>query len=539
MESWTWAEGASLSRGQAVLRSMLDDRASETPDRIFARFEDGSHWTYAETLTIARRAAAGFSSIGVAKGDSVLILLGNGPDFLKAWFGLNYIGAIVAAPNLALKGAVLQHLIQLTDARVAVVQGGLMERLAGLDLGSTRTILESGTTSGIDLPVDRRAASEILDFSGETPVPDVIVEPWDTQFIIFSSGTTGPSKGVIVTYVQMHDMVLATFGRYLGADDNYLLNMPLFHISGTRGVFGMLMLGGRFTLVAQFKTDIFWDVARAHGTTAAVLLGAAASFLEGVPERPDDADNPMRLIAMVPLVKDPSAFGRRFGVDVVTSYGMSELSIPLMSAVNPTNISSCGTLRPGYEARIVDADDIPVPPGATGQLILRAGRPWTISPGYWRMPEATAAAWRNGWFHTGDNFRVDADGNYYFVDRTNDAIRRRGENISSYEVEMELVAHPAVREAAAVAVSSDDGEDEVLAVVALHPNARLDPVELFEFLRPRMAHYMLPRFIRLLDELPKTPSMRVQKHVLRGQGVADCWDRVAAGIVVKRERIAA
>lgn len=538
MDSWAWADDISLTRDRVVLKSLLELRAAETPDRPFARFEDGSHWTYAETLTIARTAAAGFASIGVAKGEAVLILLTNGPDFLKAWFGVNYLGAVVAAPNIALKGAVLQHLIKLTGARVAVVHGGLIDRLVGLDLGATGLVLESGPASGIDLPIAMRPAAEVLDFAGDTALPDAVVEPWDTQFITFTSGTTGPSKGVIVTYVQMHDMVLATFGRYLGADDNYLLNMPLFHISGTRGVFGMLMLGGRFTLVAQFKTDVFWDVAREHGTTAAVLLGAAATFLEGAAPRPDDADNPMRLIAMVPLVKDPAGFGRRFGVDVVTSYGMSELSIPIVSAVNPANTVSCGTLRPGYDARIVDDHDVPVSPGAAGQLILRAVRPWTISPGYWRMPDATAAAWRNGWFHTGDSFRADAGGNYYFIDRTNDAIRRRGENISSYEVEMELAAHPAVREAAAVAVRSDDGEDEVLAVVALHRDATLDPAELFEFLRPRMAHYMLPRYIRSLDELPKTPSLRVQKHLLREAGTAGCWDRVAAGITVKRDRIA-
>src|SRR5690606_5272117 len=144
---------------------------------------------------------------------------------------------------------------------------------------------------------------------------------------------------------------------------------------------------------------------------------------------------PLRLVSMSPLVPDPGAFGGRFGVDVVTSYGMSELSVPIVSELNPANPESCGRLRPGYEARIVDAYDREVPEGEGGELILRAERPWTISPGYWRMPEATAAAWRNGWFHTGDRFRRNAAGDFFFIGREKDAIRRRGENVSSFEVE--------------------------------------------------------------------------------------------------------
>jgi crotonobetaine/carnitine-CoA ligase len=186
--------------------------------------------------------------------------------------------------------------------------------------------------------------------------------------------------------------------------------------------------------------------------------------------------------------------------------------------------------------RLVDAHDIEVPRGAVGELVVRTDAPWALNSGYFRNAEATAAAWRNGWFHTGDAFRVDDEGTYFFVDRMKDAIRRRGENISSFEVEAEVVAHPAVAEAAVVPVPSELSEDEVLCVVALAPGARLEPQALIEFLRPRLAHFMLPRYVRVVASLPKTPTQKVQKHVLRSAGITpDTWDREAAGIRVSRK----
>lgn len=536
MSDWDWVGPQLPPRNQCVLRHILEARAAEHPDRPYVRFEDGTVWTYAETLDHARRAASGLAKLGVGAGEAVFVLLPNGPDFLKIWFGMNFLGAILAAANVALRGALLEHLVQLSDARVAVVDQSLLDRFDGIDMGSVATILVSGgredrTAGSIDiLPIEAA-----IDQPTATAVPDTTVEPWDTQFILFTSGTTGPSKGAIVPYVQMHDLVMTSFGSRLNESDNYLLNMPLFHISGTRAAAGMMMLGGSFSLVTHFRTETFWDTVRETSATACVLLGAAATFLETQPERADDADNPMRLVAMLPMVSDARGWSRRFNVDLTTSYGMSELSMPIISDVNPSNTESCGKLRPGYQARIVDEHDREVPEGEAGELILRADRPWTISPGYWRMPEATAAAWRNGWFHTGDRFRRDADGLYFFVDRQKDVIRRRGENISSFEVEAELLRHPDIREAAAIAVPSPHGEDDVMVVVAALPGSTLTAVELFEHLRPRMAHFMLPRYIRFMSALPKTPSLRTQKHMLRAEGVTgDSWDREAAGIKVRR-----
>src|SRR5690606_5835593 len=225
----------------------------------------------------------------------------------------------------------------------------------------------------------------------------------------------------------------------------------------------------------------------------------------------------------------------RFGVDVYSVYNMTELGAPLETLANPVETGTCGRARPGFELRLVDQNDCEVPVGQAGELVVRSDMPWALSTGYAKDPAATANAWRNGWFHTGDLFTRDAAGNYYFCDRLKDAIRRRGENVSAFEVESEILAHPCVQEAAVVAVPSDHSEDEILAVLAPVPGREIDPRDVLEFLRPRLAHFMIPRYIRILPSLPKTESQKVQKQVLRDQGlVPGTWDREAAGIRIRR-----
>lgn len=540
MTAPSWANPAVPDRQDCVLRYVLERQARERPDDVYAEFEDGSSWTYAETLAYTRHAASGLASLGLARDDVLLVWLPNGPDFLKAWFGANYLGASIASPNIAYRGAVLQHMVSLIEPRLAVFHAGLLDRLAGLDLGVLDTIVECGTAPS-DVPyaqpenVTLHAAGTVF----STPVnpsalEDPGIEPWDRQLILFTSGTTGPSKAAIVSYVHAQTVSLVTVEERVSGGDRYLLNMPMFHLSGTIPVLGMLLTGGTVLFSGPFKTDTFWDVVHTRRPTICGLLSATAVFVENLPPRPDDADNSLRWIFCTPLVRDPKAFSKRFGVNLATSYGMSELSAPIRTEPNPERFDSCGRVRAGYQARIVDDFDREIPIGEIGELIVRCDRPWAFSSGYWRDPAATAAAWRNGWFHTGDNFRRDEEGNYFFVDRKKDAIRRRGENISSYEVELEALKHPDIVEAAVIAAASEV-EDEVMLVVKRREDSLVAANDLFDFMRPRMAHFMLPRYIRFVAEMPKTPSLRIQKYLLREQGVTDdTWDRVAAGIVVRR-----
>ncbi len=524
-------------RDECVLRYMLDKWADRTPDKVFVVFEDGSRWTYGETLERVRVRARALRALGVAQSDHVLVWLPNGPECLVTWFAINYIGAVYVTINTAYLGGVLEHAVALSDAKLGIVHAELLPRLERLKLASLSAIVTLHGNPTVVLPgVTLHTAEALADAPLATLDLPREIEPWDTQCIIFTSGTTGPSKGVMTSYLQLHES-----GKgfpQANASDRHMVPLPLFHAGATIPIYLMLKLGASFVLVGAFNTEEFWQVIERTQTTSLILLGVMAGF---VVKRPDSAapkESSLRWAMSVPLDEDGIEFGRRFKVDIATTFNMTEVSCPIVSGINPTLPGSCGTPRPGVQARLVDENDCEVAVGEVGELIVRTDTPWAMNSGYYKNPEATARAWRNGWFHTGDAFRKDAEGNYFFVDRMKDAIRRRGENISSFEVESEVMAHPAIRECAAVAVASEIAEDEVLVAVSLGAGQTLDPAELIEFLRPRLAHFMIPRYLRIVDDLPKTPTQKVQKHLIRQEGItADTWDREKAGIVVKREKL--
>lgn len=524
-------------RDDCVLRYLLDRRAQQRPDKTFVIFEDGTEWSYAIFRDKVRTTAAALQSLGVKQGDHVMVWLPNSLDCLTIWFAINYIGAVYVPLNTAYRGGILEHVVRLSDAAVGIVHNDLVERLADIDRSALKTIIVLHDKG------HRFAGAEFVDgqalFAGVSEVSELTtpIEPWHTQCIIYTSGTTGPSKGVLSSYLHL----LSTGNGFpLATDaDRHMVTLPLFHAGGTIPIILMLAKGGSIALTRGFDTQAFWSTVQRTQTTTVILLGVMCGFLMKLPEPPKDQHASLKWVTAIPFDEDSIRFGQRFGVTTITVFNMTEVSCPLISEVNPTAVGSCGRPRPGVVARVVDENDCEVAVGEVGELIVRTDRPWAMNHGYHRNPEATAKAWRNGWFHTGDGFRLDAEGNFFFVDRMKDAIRRRGENISSFEVEAEVCAHPAIREAAAVAVKSEISEDELLIVVSTSPGQSLDPAELIAFLQPRMAHFMLPRFVRIMDDLPKTPTQKVQKHILRDEGVtAETWDREQAGIRIKRERFA-
>ncbi|TFZ03171.1 ATP-dependent acyl-CoA ligase [Ramlibacter henchirensis] len=527
--------GTTPPRDECVLRDLLQKRAETHPDAPFIRTVDGGKISYAEFARQVRNAAAALQRLGVKQGDTVTVWLPNGTDMLRVWFAINWLGAVYVPINTAYRGGVLQHVLENAGSHLLVSCADLTPRLPGLQLGALRTLVEFGD-GGVSLPdVERHDASVLLQ-AGEPADPERPIEPWDPQCIIFTSGTTGPSKGVLSSYAQLWGTSGSRSFYMLDGSDCALVFGPLFHIAGTVPVYAMLQHGGSIAL-AEFVTNRFWDDVRATNATFTILLGVMCDFLWKLPPSPEDRSHPLRKVMMIPRPDNAQAFADRFGLRFWTMYNMTELNVPLMSEPNPATPGACGRVRSGTELRIVDAFDREVEPGATGELVVRCDSPWRLNSGYFRNPEATAAAWRNGWFHTGDAMRRDEHGNYFFVDRMKDAIRRRGENISSFEVEVEILAHPAVRECAVVGVRAAS-EDEVLAVVSTVPGTSLDPAELLDFLRPRLAHFMLPRYVRVLEELPRTPTQKVEKYRLRDMGVTpDTWDREASGIKVQRDRI--
>lgn len=520
-------------REDCVLRYQLAHWSEKQPDKIFAVFDSEESWTYAQTRSAAEQFAGALQAVGVQQGDTVISWLPNGAEALQVWFGCNWMGAIYVPLNTAYRGSLLQHVVTNAHARVMIVHRALVDRLDDIDLGTVEILVVVG-----DEPTPGHMS--LREFLAQAVEPTLTrpVEPWDTQYIIFTSGTTGPSKGVLIPYLQNYYTGAIAYEGILDSTDRFLVNLPLFHVGGTGLSSCMLAYGGSIAVVEYFRTDAFWKEIRKMDVTSVILLGAMTPFLLKAPPSPADLDHPLRMALIVPLGEDSQTIAERFGVDIYTTFNMTEISSPIMSGKNPDRVGVAGKARAGVELRIVDENDCELPVGTVGELIVRTDTPWAMNAGYNRNPDATAEAWRNGWFHTGDAFRCDEEGYYYFVDRIKDAIRRRGENISSFEVEAEVQLHPAIREVAAIGVPSDAGEDEVMIVVAITDESAFDPAELVESLRHRMPHFMVPRYVRVVPELPKTPTQKIQKHLLKQVGLTDdTWDREAAGIIIKRDAI--
>jgi crotonobetaine/carnitine-CoA ligase len=534
------------TREEAVISALLVDRAARHPDKVFLAYEDGSEWTYRETLEESWRAAAALAALGVGRGDAVSVLLPAGAALMRVWLGAATIGAVFAPLNLAARGRFLEHTLNVAGAAVLVVHASLADRLVGLEVPALQTVVVVGQVDGVELPWPVRSFDDVM--AGARTEPPTVgepVQPWDDAVLIYTSGTTGPSKGVLCSYAALwmfhHNFVWPDVGE----DDRFLQALPMFHMAGVGCTYAMLVRAGSVALLPAFDAKRFWQDVTRFGATTSAILHAMVSFLLSAPPGPEDADNPLRVVYMGPL-SHVEEFSRRFGVDVYTAFGMTEVPVPIRSGLNPTNERSCGTAvdPTTFELVIADEHGIPVPAGQPGELLVRHRLPWVMNSGYRGMPEATSKAWAHGWFHTGDQFIEDSDGNFFFVDRVKDAIRRRGENISSFEVEQDALAHPEVEEVAAVAVPNPNvaagtGDEEVKVVVVRTKGSNLTPEALTQYLIERVPRHWVPRFIEFASELPRTPSFKVKKAELRAAGItATTWDRERAGVVLKRDRLA-
>jgi crotonobetaine/carnitine-CoA ligase len=524
-----------LDRTVCVLRYLLDHFAELQGEKEYVVFDDDSSWTYAELRKRVIAVAVGLQGLGVKQGDHVAVWLPNCREALLTFYAVNYLGAVFVPFNTAYRSSLLEHVLNNADATVLIAHASLTDRLETIDTAEIKTVVLMG--SGSAPARFTTVAFHALDGDAAMLAPlQRPIEPWDNQSIIYTSGTTGPSKGVLSSYLHLYTNAGPESWPMVGGDDRMLVNMPIFHIGGLGIPFVMLARGGSIALMETYSTDTFWDFVERTGCSAIFLLGAMATFLMKQAPSAKDRAHKVRLALMVPFTSQARPFHERFGCDIYTIFNMTEISSPIVSGPNPDRAGTCGLKRPGVDVRLVDANDCEIEDGKVGEMVLRTDRPWGMNSGYYKNPEATASAWRNGWFHTGDAFRRDADGYYYFVDRIKDALRRRGENISTAEVESELLAFPQVREAAVIGVPSEFSEDDVMAVVVPVEGQTIDCAALIHFLAARMAYFMVPRYIRITNELPKTPTLKVRKTELRSDGItADTWDREAAGIVLKRE----
>lgn len=507
----------------------------QNPDGVFLEDTTGSSRTYGQVAHASNQWAAALHLAGLKRNDTVISFLPTCPEAVEIWLGIAKAGGLEVPLNTRLRGALLEHQATDSQAEIAVIAEEFLPRFLDLPklLSRFRVIvvthrLESANTN--PNPDGVVSAADFLQRATGHEVAPFHPSRTDTAAIIYTSGTTGPSKGVIVSWAQIAATVRGSIPvDDLTADDAYYNPFPLFHIGGKFPIALAAALGSRVVLRDGFSTWEFWqDVAKFHCTTT-LLLGATANFLYQQPTHPGESDTPLRNVVMVPLMHNFDEFARRFDVRICTTFNMTEISAPLSSeGWYPANNKTSGHPREGYECRVVDSDDKPVPPGTPGELVVRSTDRAALNGGYWKRPEATAEAWRGGWFHTGDVFTCDSEGEFYFVDRLKDAIRRRGENISSSEVESVVLEHECIAECAAHAVPSEWGEDEVKITVVLQPCRTLEPNDLIDYLVPRLADFMVPRYVEFASELPKTPTQKVQKRVLRERGVTEStWDRHA------------
>jgi crotonobetaine/carnitine-CoA ligase len=528
-----------------VLPTLISERARQNPDRTFVEEVGGGSLTYAEFDAANRRWAASYRRVGVREGDRVVTMLPSSVTASSVWLGLAWLRAIEVPCNTAYRGRMLGYLIRNSEAETMVIADRYLDRLPEVagDLANLRTIVVVGTHhDDVGAPCRVLHEDEFLDGVGPADdLPEPL--PSDTCAMLYTSGTTGNSKGVLMPWAQLYSQAIGFLPlQDFNEDDAWYMPYPMNHVGGKTPVYTMVVLNGRVVIRDGFDTAAFWTDIDDFGCTSTAFLGGTASFVWQQEPRGDDTKHALVNVWMVPLVPYLDEFKERFGVRVTTSYGSVENSVPIVADgwnTSSATWKSCGKLRegyPGYEVRVVDDLDYEVEPGAVGELIIRSSEPWTMNAGYFGMPDKTAQAWRNGWFHTGDGFTYDADGNFYFADRITDCIRRRGENISSFEVETEVNMHPSVVESAAIGVPSEHGEEEIKVLVVAKPGAELSPEELIHFLIPRMPRFMVPRYVELVAEFPKTEAtLRVKKYELRVDAInAATWDREAAGIRIPR-----
>ncbi|MFD7500842.1 AMP-binding protein [Streptomyces sp. NPDC059850] len=529
-----------------TLATVLRHQADVRPEAVFLDVpEEHRTFSYAQSLEQAESVADALALAGADPGDRVLVMAANSSQFVRTWLGVALGGYVEVPVNTAYEGVFLSHQLVTAGPRWAVVDDVLAARFLAIaddaraiecfwviDTGSRDSALRALRDAGW------RAESWEELARGARPgarPPAPAPAPSSLASIFFTSGTTGPSKGVAMPHAQMHffgEEVVSL--QRLTADDVYFTCTPLFHGNAQfMAAYPALIAGARLVVRPRFSASRWVGQLRASGVTVTNLIGVMMDFIWKQEPRPDDADNRLRSVFAAPTAGSILAgFRERYGIgSFVEVFGLTETSAPILSPYGEERPAGAAGLQAAdwFDIRLVDPDtDVEVATGEIGELVVRPKHPWTCSMGYYGMPERTTEAWRNLWFHTGDALRQDADGWYYFVDRYKDALRRRGENISSYEIEQALLSCEAVLECAVIGVPAgvEAGEDEVLACVVAARDT--DPAELWEWCEGRVPAFAVPRFVRFVDRLPKTPSERVRKTQLRADGVTPgTHDRLA------------
>lgn len=520
------------------LRSLWIEKAAKNGDRPFLLFRD-ERVSYAQMHTRSNSVANALWSEGIRKGDKVAVMLGNGPEFLYVWFGLAKIGAIMVPINTANRGDSLAYVLDHSKARAIFLEPRFRPQVSAVLARAPRLekLIEVPGHAGEPVPEDSKQFGAMLK-AGEKLEVEIELSDGDVMAINYTSGTTGPPKGAMIPHA-MYPLVGAAYAEWVEArrDSVIYTCLPLFHANAQGlSTSGALAADATLALGDAFSATRFWEDCRRYGAHVFNYVGGMIPILMKQPEQPDDADNPVRIAwgAAAPREIWPD-FEKRFDLKIIEGYGTTEDSIPLTNLPSASRMGSIGKPTHLAAVSIVDAEDNPLPPGQVGEIVVRPLAPYCMMLGYFKMPEETLRRARNLWWHSGDLGYTDTDGYFYFVDRAKDCIRRRGENISTFDLEKATNRHPAVLESAAIGVPSDIGEEDVKIFVRLRPGERVAPEELLLHLEDHVPYFAVPRYVEFIEDFPKTPTERIRKHLLKDHPItASTWDRERAGYVLRR-----
>lgn len=504
---------------ELTLFGSLSTRARRDPDRVFLTdLDTGAEYTYTRLVEEADLYARWFTARGVTQGAHVAVQLPNSVEHILVYIALSRLGAVAVPLNTQAAGDLLAYYLTNSDASLLVHDASNTDAARVAQDAGVPALAFTGPWS--ETTADGITHAAICDEASATaPLPPHEVDPTSLGFINYTSGTTGPSKGVMMPHIRA---MLWGFSHAVSfgyrADDRVYICLPLFHVNAFQGALHCAIgAGSQVFLRRRFSASKFWDDVHTARITATNLLGSMAAILWKKDPHPADSGNSLRMVMTVPIPAYATDFERRFGLRFTSGYSLTDYgpSHAYTLADPPEKLGSAGRLRPGMQARIVDTRDLEVPPDTKGELVIRSTIPWNESSGYYGMPEATVRSRRNGWFHTGDLCRIDADGYMWFEDRLKDVIRRRGENISAFELEGMVSKIDGVRDVAAIAVPSELEEDEIalfLEVEDSSPEARASLQKECEEALPR---YMRPEFYVPVDILPRNASHKIEKYKLR------------------------
>ncbi len=531
------------NKNEMVWGTVLEARGREVPNKIFLEC-DGEEITFGNFNTTVNAVANALLGLGLKKGATVCVILPNCVEFLYCVFGLIKVGAIAVPLNTAYRGDILSHVINNSEAEIIIIDREYIDRINFIekDLKFLKSIIIRQGNSEQKNIENKRGTHSYLDFrkllEGRPIMPRVEIDYLDPMIIMYTSGTTGLSKGAVLLHKGCYFSAYNHAKQLRLTDKDVLYTcLPLFHgIALILSTLSAVLVGGKLVLGKSFSASTFWKEIKDCKATYFPMVGAMAHILFKLPPAEEEKRNSVRVVYSVPAPASIySQFEERFGVKLIEAYGATDGHVIVYQPYDNPKIGACGKVIDGFELKIVNDRDENVAPNTAGEIVYRSHEPYTMCPGYFKNPQATVDIHKNFWFHSGDTGLLDEEGYLHFVDRKRDSLRRRGENISSYEIEKIVNLYEDVLECATIGVPSDLGEDDVKVVIVPREGKKIDPLGIMRFCEIRMPYYMVPRYIEFKSSLPKTPNEKVQKYKLREEGITpNTWDSIRAGYKVKK-----